>query len=239
MEIFHDFSLLFPDDMRAELLRAEDDGIGFAIIDSIPVFYRGVLPKDKCVLLVSFLSSERVLCDMYVSALEAASSEIDIVSIGDRGGMLSVIRGAEDGEGRMHMVISEGMRSYEKNYGWKLRKILLTGGSVISPLLWGRDEGLARSIALSLSSSAIMAAGGKRLPGTHPLISAIDMGLDTAVLRSSLTEEAMRNIVREGCPAVGSYSSFVEYPQAIAYPSENGYYGFHGSRFGIMRMQWD
>ena len=114
MEIFHDFSLLFPDDMRAELLRAEDDGIGFAIIDSIPVFYRGVLPKDKCVLLVSFLSSERVLCDMYVSALEAALSGIDIVSIGDRGGMLSVIRGAEDGEGRMHMVISEGMRSYEK-----------------------------------------------------------------------------------------------------------------------------
>ena len=110
---------------------------------------------------------------------------------------------------------------------------------MISPLLWGRDEGLARSIALSLSSSAIMAAGGRRLPGTHPLITAIDMGLDTAVLRSSLTEEAMRNIVREGCPAVGSYSSFVEYPQAIAYPSENGYYGFHGSRFGIMRMQWD
>ena len=203
MEIFHDFSLLFPDDMRAELLRAEDDGIGFALIDSIPDFYRGVLPKDKCVLLVSFLSSERVLCDMYVSALEAASSGIDIESIGDRGGMLSVIRGAEDGEGRI------------------------------------RDEGLARSIALSLSSSAIMAAGGKRLPGTHPLITAIDMGLDAAVLRSSLTEEAMRNIVREGCPAVGSYSSFVEYPQAIAYPSENGYYGFHGSRFGIMRMQWD
>ena len=124
--------------------------------------------------------------------------------------------------------------------GGSLQIGLIIGVAAVVGLVQGHlAQGIFWGCLFALSSSAIMAAGGKRLPGTHPLITAIDMGLDAAVLRSSLTEEAMRNIVREGCPAVGSYSSFVEYPQAIAYPSENGYYGFHGSRFGIMRMQWD
>ena len=233
------FISLFRSEPADELERAEDDGIQTGMIGSFPVFCRGVLPEAKGVLIVSFVSTERIIRDIYASALEAALSGVDIISIGDRGGMLSVIQGAEDGGGRVHMVISEGMRSYEREYGWKLRRILLSGGSVISPLLWGRNEEAAKCIALSISSSMVAAAGGKRLKSSHAIIQALDAGLDVSILRSSLTEESMRTIAREGCPVVCSYSSSIALPRAIAYPSEDGSYGFHGSRFGIMRMQWD
>ena len=236
----HDhFISLFPGDAADELERAEDDGICRSMAGPIPFFYRGELPSSKGVLIVSFMSTGSVIRDIYASSLEAAASGVDIISIGDRGGMLSVIKGAEDGNGRVHMVVSEGMRSYEERHGWKLRRILLTGGSVISPLLWGRDEMAARSIAISFSSSIIAAAGGRRLQPSHAIIQALDEGVDVSILRSSLTEEAMRSLAYEGCPVVDSYSSSVMLPRVIAYPLENGGYGFHGSRFGIMRMQWD
>lgn len=234
-----DFKMLFPRSMREEIEKAEDDGIRTGLISSIPVFYRGELPETKGVLLLSSVTTERVIRDMYVSALEAAISGEEIISIGDNGGMLSVIRGAEDGDGRIHMVISEGMRDYERKHGWKLRKILLTGGSIISPCLTGRSGPESREIALALSSSMIAAASGNRLRSIHLIPSALDMGLDVSVLRSSLTEKAMRNIVMEGCPVVDTYSSSVRFPRAIAYLHSSGSYGFRGSVFDIMRMQWD
>ena len=239
MEDYGYFSRLFPSEIEKDIERAKDDGISFALIDSVPVFYRGVLPERKGVLLISFVSSKTVLADMYVSALEASLSGEEVVSIADRGGMLSVIKGTEDGEGRLHMVLSEGLRNYEREHGWKLRRILLTGGSVISPVLHGSDIRSSRSIALSLSSSLITASSGSYPRSDDLLLSALDAGLDVAVLRSSLTEEAMRMIVREGCPAVSSFSGSVALPKAIAYPSMHGSYGFHGSRFDIMRTQWD
>ena len=239
MELHDYFRSLFPEDDGNELERAESDGIGLGNIGGIPVFYREILPESEGVLIVSSVHSEAVIRDIYVSALEAASSGMDVISIGDRGGMLSAIKGAEDGGGRMHMVISEGMRSYELNHGWKLRRILLTGGSVIAPLLWGRDEAAARAIALFLSSHMITAASGRYLRRNDAILQALDDGIDVFILRSSLTEEAMREIVREGCPVVDSYSSSQELPKVIAYPSEKGCYGFHGARFGIMRLQWD
>lgn len=109
--------MLFSASLRSEIRRALDEGVMLSLIDGIPVLYMGNLPYEKNVLLASFSSSAtRQHEEMYISALEASLMGYDVLTEADTYGMTSVIQGAEDGGGRVHLVSAIGIKGYRERY---------------------------------------------------------------------------------------------------------------------------
>ena len=77
--------------------------------------------------------------------------------------------------------------------------------------------------------------------GPQLIIRADDMGAfhstNMACMESALNGRGIRNLVREGCPIVKSFSDFLRDPRYISFPSSKGKYGIMGERFGIMDME--
>ena len=212
--------------------RARRDGIEKGIIDGIPVYYRGSLPSEPAVLIATdreFLSYDERLA-LYLSALEASLSGYSVITIARRGGLSSVLRGVEDGKGRLHAVSEEGLRVMEEKRLRKLRRIMLLGGSAISSGLMEGNREAAVETALSLSL-CLITTGRSCI-----LTRALDRGLDAAVIRSSLSRKEGRRAAGEGCPVIDTFSSFSAFPKCIAYHDEAGPYGFGTERFGILEL---
>lgn len=199
-----------------------------ASIAGSSVIYLGQFPEEKALMISSercyLLPMERRA--LYLSALEASLSGFDIVTLALRGGLYSVLKGAEDGGGRVHAVSSEDLAVLERERMGKIQRILLTGGSLIVP----DDPQAAAAIAVSLSSALISTGNG------CVMSCALDSGLDCAVLRSSLARRSGRKAASEGAPVIDTFSSFLALPPAIAYPDVDGLYRFGDERFGIMRL---
>ena len=168
---------------------------------------------------------------IYISALEAALSGFGIVTLALSGGLFSLIKGAEDGGGRIHIVTAEGLDDYRRKREERMRRVLLTGGSVISPFRHGYGKDEAIEVSLSLSSALITTGCGRLMQ------SALDNGIDTAILRPSLARSAARKAAEQGAPVIDTFSSFLAFPSRIAYPDENGEYRFGTERFGIISLK--
>ncbi len=211
-------------DLGDEMRKSSIEGISFA--------YRGTLPSGKGVMLasqrLSLSHDERKA--LYLSALEASLSGFDIITIGMRGGLYSVLKGAEDGGGRLHLVSCERMDVLEKRRKERVIRTLLTGGSVISADDGSRARERAAEIAISFSSAIVTTELGT-VAGN-----ALDRGLECSILRSSLYMDDARHAACEGAPVVDTFSSFLAFPKCIAYQCDSGIYGFGRERFGILRL---
>ncbi len=222
---------LFREDDREAVRNEIRRGASAALISGRPVLWHGTLPQQDAVLLASFsLLSEETAAAFYVSALEAALDGFGIVTEADGIGMSSVLRGAEDGEGRLHLASAEGISVYRTNHPERMRRVLLTGGCVISTTASGYDVRGARELAVYLSSSAI-AAIGRHPSDAEPVIRMADSGKDAAILRSSLETAPGRKLAKEGCPVADSFSSFRSQPDHIVFQSPSGRWSFGGKRY--------
>ena len=222
---------LFREDDREAVRREIMRGASAGVISGRPVLWHGTLPQQDAVLLASFsFLSEETATAFYVSALEASLDGFGIVSEADGIGMSSVLRGAEDGEGRFHLVTAEGISVYRRNHPERMRRVLLTGGSIIATTASGYDARGARELASYLSSSAI-AALGRYHSDAEPVISMADSGKDAAILRASLETAPGRKLAKEGCPVTDSFSSFRSQPEHIVYQSPAGRWSFGGKRY--------
>lgn len=221
--------MLFSASLRSEIRRALDEGVMLSLIDGIPVLYMGNLPYEKNVLLASFSSSAtRQHEEMYISALEASLMGYDVLTEADTYGMTSVIQGAEDGGGRVHLVSAIGIEGYRERYRKRMIRILLTGGSVISTVLSGKDIQGARELSCRLASSALLATGR----GAEKEVSMLlDDGKEAAILRSSLENRMGRDLFLSGCRAVSSFSSLFENPSAVVFETVRGRYSFMGKEY--------
>ena len=196
--------------------------------------YRGALPSCDAVLFASYGRNSSASCAMYQSALEAAASGYDGVNIAENSGNRSVLKGYEDGGGRLYVVTALSMDEYERRFPDILRRIMLTGGGLIAPSLTSGNRDKAYEIALSFSSMLMVSSSAGFLP--QIVSRAIDSGLDVYMLRASLADKAMRRLFREGCPSVQSFSSIFPYPDAIAYEdNEDGCYNFLSKGYSIVR----
>ena len=211
-----------------------DEGcaIGTGRIEGIDVAYRGMLPAERHIMITAdhrtLLYRERRA--LYISALEASLSGFGVITLAICGGLYSVIKGVEDGGGKLFAVSVESLRAFEELRRDRIRRILLTGGGVIAPGEGGSEREKALEIALSLSSAVITTGM------CETMRRALDRGLDCAVLRSSLSRKSARDAVLEGSPAIDSFSSFLLLPRVIAYHDDGGIYRFGDERFGILRL---
>ena len=194
--------------------------------------YHGTLPRARCVLISSEarFHSEQERLSLYLSALEAALAGCEVMTIARRGGMFSIIKGVEDGQGRLHSVSSSSMELVERRFSERALMVLGTGGSLMAAEDDGAGEDAAIEAALSFSSVLITTGRGRLMT------SALDHGIDVAVLRSSLSSEAGREAARDGAPVIDTFSSFMSLPSLYAYRSADGRYGFGSERFDIMRL---
>ena len=202
-------------------------------VSGLDLCYMGSLPSGPSILIgttARYLMHEERRA-IYISALEAALSGFEIVTLALSGGLFSLIKGAEDGGGRIHIVTAEGLDDYRKKHEERMRRALLTGGSVIAPFRhgYGKDEAIEAS--LSLSSALITTGCGRLMQG------ALDNGIDTAILRSSLARSAARKAAEQGAPVIDTFSSFLAFPSCISYPDEDGDYRFGTERFGIILLK--
>lgn len=200
---------------------------------SFPACYvKGNPPISKCIMVSSMrinLSYEEREA-MYLTSLEAVLSGYDVATFALKGGMYSVLRGVEDGGGKLHLVSVEGLSILENRRRAKLNRVLLTGGSVLSPEIDGCSFDGALKIALSISDALITTESGCLFRIF------VDNGRDVALLRASLFNDSTRLAASDGCPIITTFSSFLEFPHAIAYKAENGRYGFGERRFDILTM---
>ncbi len=227
------FISLFDLNTRKEVSAELDDGAMMAVISCHPVLYRGTLPSSDALLLASCGYSDKIGEEMYVSALEASLSGVEIISEANAAGQLSVLRGVEDGEGRLHVVTAVSLSTYINAYPERARRILLTGGSIISAGTEKRDARAAWSLSAFLSSHAFVSVLGY---GWKEVLSMLDDGKELAITRSSLTTHVGRRLALEGCRVADSYSGAFSSSGCIVYPAEDGRFSFLGKKFDYLRF---
>ena len=79
----------------------------------------------------AYAAADAVLVASGTAALEAALSGFEIVTLALSGGLFSLIKGAEDGGGRIHIVTAEGLDDYRKKHEERMRQSA-TGSNVVS-----------------------------------------------------------------------------------------------------------
>ncbi len=212
---------------EAIIREAEEEGILF----DGRFFRKGRMPGGgKRVLFLPYLTDKATAEALYVSALEAALSGYEVISIAEKGGSSSIIAACLDAESPLHLFIASGIKEFMESYPQQLRRIMLSGGSIISAGLCSGDADAARDGLLSSGQIAVAVASAE-----NPLIqSAIDMNLDLYILRASLTSAYMKRLYREGCPVISSFSAIQERPGCIVYQEDGGPYGFLGKEFSAV-----
>lgn len=229
------FLSLYSREESVYVRKAIQNGTSFAISKGIPFLYEGNLPLRDTVLLSSFaLSSRESSKELYISALEAALMNLEVVVYGERKGLSAVLKGVEDGKGRVHAVFSSGLSYVKEKDMETVRRVLLTGGSIISSSALSSSRQEARWLLPSLSSVSVSVVGGMAISSSHPLIAMLDEGKDIAILRSSLKSRAGRLLATEGCPVVDSFSSFASGEKCIVYKVKNGRFSFLGEQYDFL-----
>lgn len=202
--------------------------------------YIGALPGEKTVFLSGGKSMGRDgIVSMYRSSLEAAANEWSVSYIPGLKYSEAVERGLyERDKGSLFAFVPMGIKCASLSL---ISRCLVTGGGVISTV---SDDSIfslealssCRSLAHSLSRATII--GNENLSYIpYSILSALDEGRDVGVLESALNGRGIRNLVREGCPIVKSFSDFLRDPRYISFPSSKGKYGIMGEKFGIMDME--
>ncbi len=210
-------------------------GASFALTYGVPMIYRGNLPSSAVLLAAFSIGSVYGQKELYVSALEAALNGCELIAYGEWSSVNAIIKGVEDGNGKVHLVSSQGMTKLRKHQEWTMRRILLTGGSVISSTAERTSRREARYLLSCLSSAALATVGGYSVSSSHPLVQLLDDGKDVAMLRSSLSSKAGRFFALEGCPVVSSFSMYFE-SSCIVYQSENGRFNFMNERYDAVSL---
>ncbi len=227
------FLSLFSTVERSIAEKAIDDGASHALVSSCPVLYYGTLPSHGLLLSSLGADTRGTGRELYISALEAALSGVEIISYASGKGQLSVLCGAEDGEGRIHLIPADGINRFLSFSKDRMRRVLLTGGSVIFPSISGRDPSLALSLSSALSDAALVSLGN----GFGKYVSSmLDEGKDAALLRSSLSSRDGRRLALEGCPVVDSFSMCFSAAKAVAHPHPEGRFSFLSERFDALRL---
>ncbi len=231
------FLFLFDRKDRESIQREIENGVSFAVIGGVPVLYMGNLPEQSLVMISSFGTSTLAGAkELYVSTLEAAIDRVEIITYGDNSCPSSILQGIDDGGGRLHFVSAAGIRRILERSIGKVRKILLSGGSIISSSAIGYDRTKAEYLVSFLSSSVLSYVGARHLHVSNPLFRALDEGKDVSILRSSLQSRAGRRLASEGCPVSSSFSSFSEFSGNVVYHSEEGRYSFLDERYDSFRF---
>ena len=232
----HDFLSLFVSSEREWIEKELDAGVSWAVIASIPVLFIGNLPDEKGILITSLGPADiHGVKEMYVSSLEAALEGRAIIVFAECYGPMSVLKGAEDGNGRLYSIVTDPQVVLKCRYSPVIRRILLSGGGIIMPLVPPKRKG-AMYLSSFLSEEALVLVGGEYIPDYSPVITMLDMGKDVSILRSSLSSRAGRRLAGEGCPVMSSYSSLPGRGKFIVYHSESGRYGFLGENYDALRL---
>ncbi len=199
----------------------------------------GEIPSEKCIFFYFGKGgSERSLASVYISALEALLSGYSICYIPQLYLSRAVEKAARDTlTGSVYAFFPKGLGNVSPSL---LSLPLISGGGAVSIVendaFFSYEALLGISYVASEMSDAVLLCSfnGKYFP--HFIDTSLSSGKSLSVLRSALSSAVLRTLVREGCEAVDSFSSFLKNPSVIAYPEENGIYGIESLRFDIMRV---
>ena len=231
------FLALYEDRERDEAARMIESGTGSAIANGLPFLYKGMLPESEALLLASFSAfSTEAERELYISAFEASLNGFEIIAFGERNGVYAVVKGVEDGGGRMSLIVSEGLSWFSSRNTSLLRRVLLTGGAVIAPNAISKNREAARYLSYILSHAALAVLGGNGLSEKHPVRMLLDEGKEIALLRSSLQSRAGRLLVSEGCPLADSFASWYGLTRYYVYRTQYGRYDFKGEKYDSTRL---
>ena len=208
------------------------------IIDNSIVSYYGELPKKG--VFVSFCTKpeKRTRVALYQMGLEIALNGYDAIYIPASLASYSFEKGVRDGNGRLFQVLPYSLKNNKPSYS---SKALLSGGGIISCF---DNEGFsienlnrAKEIAVMLAKAVIIAEDKKtyRRPFSYVNI-ALDSGKDIALLYDALPSPFARNLLKEGCPLVHSFSDFLLNPRFVSFSQNKGIYGIEGEFFDIIKI---
>ena len=209
-----------------------------SLVKDIGIFFYGDLPRRKSVYIAtSSQSSPETIKGLYSSVVEASQMGWDILYIpgGDCG--KAVEEGCFDGEGRLHAVLPFGLLNYSRR---SIRNALVYSGSVISPYDGLRNftlEGLDKARIIASSLADIIFIGQENILSSKVgwyIEDSLDEGKDIALLKSCMGTRYINDLVKEGCPAVSSFSDIFSSPTCFLYPSSKGRYGHNGFTFDII-----
>lgn len=199
----------------------------------------GPLPGEKSVYFYYGKGGNDTLFrSVYISAVEALLNGWDILYVPELLLSKAVEKAFHDvSSGSLYSFVPRGLENTRKS---TLSTALVTGGGALSIVendaFFSFEAVLGvRYLASSMAGAVVLCFHNGRIVPSF-VDSALMEGKSMCVLKTGLTSPALRSLVRDGCPSIDSFSSFLEFPSVVAYPSEEGRYGTDNRRFSIMRI---
>ena len=162
-----------------------------------------------------------VIPDVWRFSLEAFASGYSILMNPFADVMDAVLDAAMILDGRTYVMRSDSLEDFR--LGPREHKVMLLRGGYLSPkdgagCSWKENVMKARKLSMEISSVLLL------LDNDYQDLArdALDEGKDVAVLRCTMENPHIRRLVKEGAPALDSFSSWMEFPRAISFPMENG-----------------
>lgn len=148
------------------------------------------------------------------SAVEAVAHGYDIITNGRYRARRALNLPVLAYSGRMNVMLTPSLCEYELD--GNERVVLLTGGSFFS--FHEKKEEAATLLEdniklLNLADRVLFI--GRALP--YLVTEALDRGMEIAVMKDFLWDRNTREIALSGCPVIDTFSSWLSYPQHIAY----------------------
>ena len=176
-----------------------------------------------------------VLPFLFQFALEAYSSGYTLMIPMFKSTLNTVLEAAFMLDKPLYVMVSRSLNGFKLNLSG--HRIMLTRGGILSPSYDRECDRIgymvrSRILAVERSCATLL------LDNDYQDIAkeSLDRGHDTAVLRSSIGDTEIMRLVAEGSPVLDTFSSWMEYPKAISFETEDGPFRepATGRRFSIV-----
>ena len=185
----------------------------------------------------SHIAKPDILPNLFQFALEAYASGYTLMTTIFKPTMETVLEAAFLLDRPFYVMLNRSLR------GWRLNdsghKVMLTRGGFLSPAAIEPEDRLGYMVKSRLQAVEISHAT-LLLDNDYQDIAreTLDRGHDLAVLRSSMEDREIRNIVTEGAPVIDTFSSWMEFPKAISFEMEKGIFREPntGKRYSVITL---
>ena len=166
-------------------------------------------------------SKPEVLPSLFQFALEAYASGYTLMTTVFKSTLDTVLEAAFLLDRPLYVMLNRSL------VGWTLNdaghRIMLTRGGFLTPAGLDPEDRLgymvkARIQAVDMSYATLLLDNDYQDMAKETL----DRGHELAVLRSTLDDREILNIVKEGAPVLDTFSNWMEFPKAISFEMENG-----------------
>ena len=176
-----------------------------------------------------------VLPYLFQFALEAYASGYSLMIPMFSSTLRTVLEAAFILDKPLYVMLSKSLRGFRLNSMG--HRIMVTRGGFLTPAYDSELDSIgymvrSRILAVERSMATLILDNDYQDMARETL----DRGHDLAVLRCTMENEGILRLAMEGAPVIDTFSSWIEYPEAISFESENGTYREPntGRRFSVL-----